>query len=92
MDRSNKYMTAVERQYRETEYRDYFADFLSLLCRCLSHYAFRLVLAVSCFMGALLLVVGIAGVIEREMLSYACAAPLFAMLTCLILLLNKLRK
>lgn len=74
------------------EYRDYFAELVSFVCRLLRSDAFCGVLSTVTFIFSFLFVVGVAGGIEMNLISYAVAIPTLAMLLCALALVHKLRK
>ena len=89
MDRANKYVNTV---VNTTEYRDYFAELVVALMRVFRSDVFCAVFSLVTFVGSFIFVVGIAGGIELNKISYAVGIPLLAMMTCLLALLHKIRK
>lgn len=90
MDRSNKYLNAIENN--ELGYRDYFAEFVTVLVRALKSVAFCNIASLVCFASAFLLTLGVVGGIECDLIPYTVAIPLSVMLGCVLLLIEKLRK
>ncbi len=88
MDRANKY---TSRAANTTEYRDYFAELVCAIMRLAKNEVFRAVFSCVTFIASLLFVIGIAGGIEMNAISYAVGIPTLVMMLCVLALLHKIR-
>ena len=89
MDRTNKYMHNVQ---NTSEYRDYVAEFIALFLRIVKNDAFRAVFATVTFISSFIFVIGIAGGIEMNLISYTVAIPVLVMMFCVLALAHKMSR
>ena len=89
MDRTNKYM---QNMIEANEYRDYFAEIVAFVLRLCRSDAFCGVVSTVTFIFSLLFVVGVAGGIEMNLISYTIAIPTLVMLVCVLALVHRVRK
>ena len=89
MDRTNKYMNRIS---TTTEYRDYLAELVCILLRLARSHTFRTVFSAVTFIASFIFIIGIAGGIEMNAVSYAVGIPVIVMMLCVIALFYKIRK